>query len=485
MLTYLKQEANRALTENGAETCAGTQSDCLDLFATIGALRSADAGEILARFQKAFAEDRALAMKTLFFARDVRGGLGERRVFRVILPWLAKNAPESLNQNLPLIAEYGRWDDLLCLLRTPCEQAAVELIRAQLEQDRAGMAAGAPVSLLAKWLPSVNASNQQTVLAAKRIARGLGMRDAEYRRMLSELRQYLSILENRLRTRDYTFSYEAQPSKALAKYRKAFLANDGERYRAFLERVSTGESVMHTGTLTPYDIIAPFFSREVTAEERRAIDVTWNAQEDFTCGENALVVADGSGSMYWGSNPTPAAVAQSLAIYYAERNHGAFHNHFITFSMSPQLVEIKGADIREKVDYCAAYDECGNTNLQAVFELILNAAVKHSLPQSELPAKLYIISDMEFDVYMEESSMTNFEYARSLYQAHGYALPDVVFWNVDSRTRQQPVTKNEQGVALISGSTAKIFELLRSGLTDPYAFMLSVLSSDRYAAIAA
>ncbi|MBQ9721424.1 MAG: DUF2828 family protein, partial [Oscillospiraceae bacterium] len=449
MLQYLKQEANRALTENGAATYATTQSDCLDLFATIGAMRSADEQEILARFQRAFAEDRDLAMKTLFFARDVRGGLGERRVFRTILPWLAQSAPESLKKNLPLVAEYGRWDDLLCLLGTPCEDAVIGVIRRQLEADRLHLWTGEPVSLLAKWLPSVNASNRETVLAAKRIARKLGMRDAEYRKLLSELRRTIDILENHLRTQDYTFPYEAQPSKALLKYRAAFRKHDGERYQEYLYRVSIGKANMNTGTLTPYDIIAPFYARKVTPEERRAIDVTWNAQEDHTGNENALVVADGSGSMYWNADPKPAAVAQSLAIYYAERNHGAFHNHFITFSMHPQLVEIKGSDILEKAQYCASYNECANTNLQAVFELILDAAVENHLPQSELPAKLYIISDMEFDVCMENSSLTNFERAKALYQAHGYTLPQVVFWNVSSRSRQQPVTMNEQGVALI------------------------------------
>lgn len=485
MLEYLKNEANRARTENGAMTYATTQSDCLDLFATIGALRSAKDAEILTRFQRAYAENPDLAMKTLFYARDVRGGLGERRVFRVILPWLAKNAPESLRKNLPLVAEYGRWDDLLCLLFTPCESAVIDLIQAQLDADRAAMAAGEPISLLAKWLPSVNASNRSTVLAGKRVARRLGMRDAEYRKLLSEMRRYLSILENRLRTRDYTFEYERQPATALFKYREAFARNDGERYRAFLDRVQRGESVLHTGTLTPYDIIAPFYSRKVTPEERRAIDVTWNAQEDFTDGENAIVVADGSGSMYWNASPLPAAVAQSLAIYFAERNQGVFRNHFITFSSRPRLVELKGADILEKVQYCASFNECANTNLEAVFDLILHAAVKNRVPQSELPAKLYIISDMEFDVCMDGADVTNFEQARRKYAAWGYTLPQVVFWNVSSRTRQQPVTRNEQGTALVSGCTARTFSLLQSGLIDPYAFMLSVLNAERYAPICA
>ncbi len=485
MLKFLKNEANRTWTENGAETFASTQSDCLDLFATIGALRSAEDNEILVRFQRAFAEDRDLAMKTLFFARDVRGGLGERRVFRTVLPWLAEIAPKSLEKNIPLIAEYGRWDDLLCLLRTPCEDAVIDCIRSQLEKDRACMEEQASVSLLAKWMPSVNASNQTTVLAAKRLAKKLGMRDAEYRKMLSGMRRYIDILENHLRTQDYTFPYEVQPSKALFKYRKAFWTNDGDRYQEYLDRVSCGEAKMHTGTLAPYDIIAPFYARKTSEDERRAIDVTWNAQEDFTRGENAIVVADGSGSMYWAEGLLPAAVAQSLAIYFAERSTGAFHNHFITFSHTPKLVEIKGETILEKVLYCESFNECANTNLQAVFDLILRTAVEHQVPQSELPATIYIISDMEFDCCAENASATNFENAKRKFADAGYELPQVVFWNVCSRNQQQPVTKNEQGVALVSGNSPRVFSLLKSGLTDPYAFMLSVLNGERYAAIAA
>ena len=235
----------------------------------------------------------------------------------------------------------------------------------------------------------------------------------------------------------------------------------------------------------PHDIIAPLYTQKVTADERRAIDVTWSAQEDFTRGENALVVADGSGSMYCGVKPMPAAVAQSLAIYFAERNHGVFHNHFMTFSMRPQLVEIKGADILEKVQYCASFNECANTNLQAVFDLIFFTAVQHRLPQSELPQKIYIISDMEFDACASNASLTNFESAKRKFEVEGYTLPQIVFWNVCSRNRQQPVTKNEQGIALVSGSSPRIFSMLQTGLIDPYAFMLSVLGGKRYAAIAA
>ena len=485
MLEHLKNEANRTYTENGAVTYATTYSDCLDLFATIGALRSSNEQEIINRFVRAFTEDPNLAMKTLFFARDVRGGLGERKVFRVCLQWLAHNAPASVKKNIPYVAEFGRWDDLLSLMGTPCEKDALLLIKKQLETDLESMDMGDDVSLLAKWLPSVNASNVQTVAYAKKIARFLGMTDATYRKTLVKLREHIRIIENSLREKDYTFDYSKQPSKAMFKYRKAFYRNDGERYGEFLGKVSRGEAQLHTGTLTPYEIIKPFFYEHVGDQEASAIDATWNAQEDFTRDENALVVIDGSGSMYSRSDPMPATVALSLGIYYAERNTGAFHNHFITFSEKPQLVEIKGETILEKVRYCHDYNEVANTNLQKVFELILRAAVKNSVPQSEMPSTLYIISDMEFDCCARGAELTNFEYAKKIFAEAGYDLPRAVFWNVQSRNKQQPVTQNEQGVALVSGCSPRIFSMLKSGILSPLGYMLDILGAERYEKIAA
>ena len=485
MLEYLKNEANRTYTENGAVTHVATYSDCLDLFATIGALRSRSEQEILNRFVRAFTEDPDLAMKTLFFARDVRGGLGERKVFRVCLQWLAHNAPGSAKKNIPYVAEFGRWDDLLSLLGTPCERTALELIKKQLESDLNAMDMGDDVSLLAKWLPSVNASNAQTVAYAKRIARFLRRTDAQYRKTLVKLRERIRIIENNLRQKDYSFDYSKQPSKAMFKYRKAFYRNDGERYGEFMNRVARGEATLHTGTLTPYEIIKPFFYDKVSDQEANAIDATWKAQEDFTVGENALVVIDGSGSMYSRTEPMPATVALSLGIYFAERNTGAFRNHFITFSEKPQLVEIKGETILEKVRYCHGFNEVANTNIQKVFELILRTAVKNKVPRAEMPSTLYIISDMEFDYCAEGADLTNFEYAKKLFAEAGYQLPRVVFWNVQSRNQQQPVTQNEQGVALVSGCTPRIFSMLKSGILSPLGYMLDILGAERYAKIAA
>jgi len=444
---------------------------------------------VITRFVRAFAEDPDIAVKTLFFARDVRGGLGERKVFRTILEHMAKHSPESVIKNLWAVPEFGRYDDLLVLLDSCVKQDVIHYIKAQMASDVTALDGEGSVSLLAKWLPSVNASNAKTVCLGKCIAKALGMKDSEYRCMLSKLRARIAILENNLREKDYSFDYSKQPSRAMHKYRKAFIRNDSERYKEFLGKVEKGEVKLNTGTLYPYDIVRPFVAystcEEITNAERKSADVTWNALEDFTSGENALVVVDGSASMYMQGNPIPATVALSLGVYFAERNKGEFANHFITFSGKPRLVEIKGKDILEKIKYCATFNEVANTDIEKVFRLILSTAVKNKTPQSELPTTIYIISDMEFDYCSDNADLTNFENAKRAFDKHGYQLPTVVFWNVQSRAQQQPVTMNEQGVVLVSGCSPRVFNMVMSGNLSPYAFMMETLGTERYKKITA
>ena len=189
--------------------------------------------------------------------------------------------------------------------------------------------------------------------------------------------------------------------------------------------------------------------------------------------------------MYYAGNPKPASVALSLGLYFAEHNKGFFKNHFIEFSARPQLIEIKGDTFADRLRYVCTFNEIANTNLEAVFDLILNAAVKNHVPESELPSKLIIISDMEFDCCVGNASTGNFENAKAKYAEKGYKLPKIVFWNVASRNRQQPVKQNEQGVALVSGATPRLFSMIAGNKFSPYALMLEVLESDRYAKIAA
>ena len=495
MLNAIKTESNKTYTENGAVTNVSTYSDCLDLFATVGALRKASEQEILDRFIRAYTEDPDKAMKIIFFARDIRGGLGERRVFRTVMTYLAAQEPASVKKNIEYFGEYGRYDDLLSLMGTPCENDMLAYIAKQFAEDMEALAAGKNVSLLAKWLPSVNASNADTVVMAKKIARSMKMTDRDYRKAVVELRAKIRIIENNLREKDYTFDYSKQPSKAMFKYRAAFMRNDGERYGAFINKVSKGEAKLNAKTVMPYELVDPFltggwysgrtFMRDISDEEKNVLNATWASMPDFGGDQNAIAVVDTSGSMYFSSSPRPASVALSLGLYFAERNKGLFHNYFIEFSHNAKLIELKGDTFADRLRYIASFNEIADTNIEAVFDLILRAAVKNRIPQEEMPATLYIISDMEFNSCVRNAGLTNFENAKMNYEAHGYKLPNVVFCNVQSRNRQQPVTMNEQGVALVSGCTPKLFSMVASGNIDPYSFMMEVVGSERYEKIVA
>jgi hypothetical protein len=278
------------------------------------------------------------------------------------------------------------------------------------------------------------------------------------------------------------------------KYRKAFHRNDGERYGEFLGKVSRGEAQLHAGTLMPYELVEPYleyswysrsFMRDISEEEKNALNATWASLPAFANNENALAIIDTSGSMYGGGKPLPAAVALSLGLYFAEHNTGIFKNHFIEFSHRPQLIEVKGDTFADRLRYVASFNEIANTNLEAVFDLILNAAVRNKVPQEELPATLYLISDMEFDYCVQNADATNFANAKAKFAAYGYQLPKIVFWNVQSRNRQQPVTQNEQGVALVSGCTPRIFSMVSEGVLSPLGYMMEILSAERYEKIAA
>lgn len=485
MLNFLKNEASQTETLNGATTYISSGKYCLDLFASVGASRNLDEKEIVKRFHRAFCEDKNLAMKILFYARDIRGGLGERKVFRTIIRNLPRTSRSALVKNIKYIPEYGRYDDLLEIIDTSCKKEVMTFIKEQLQKDIANIETD-EVSLLAKWLPSINATNTQTVKLGKRLAQCLNMSEKEYRQTLSKLRAKIKIIENNLREKDYSFDYSKQPSKAMFKYKKAFIRNDKERYEEFLNKVQFGAVKMNTGTLYPYDIARSIIrGGELSDEDKKSLDVTWNALPNYTKDENALVVVDGSGSMYWGGNPQPIEVAQSLAVYFAERNTGLFKNHFITFSESPRLVEIKGDDIYNKIRFCIGFNECANTNIQKVFELILKTATKNKLSQKDMPETIYIISDMEFDSCTVDANLTNFEYIKRKFNDKGYKLPKLVFWNVNSWQQQVPVKENEQGVVLVSGCIPKIFEMVMDGETSPYKFMLDTINTERYERISA
>ncbi len=490
MLQFLKNESDNSYTENGGKTYRSSGSDCLDLFFKAGASRNTSEEDIACAVCRAYAEDPLKTMKIIFFARDVRGGLGERRFFRAAVKTLAENAPDSVRANIKNFAEYGRYDDLCVLLETPCAESAVREIKLRLDEDKELLKCGGAVSLLAKWLPSVNASSEKTRKLARKLCKMLSMSEKDYRLTLSALRKQIDLIENRMRVLDYSFDYSKQPSGAMFKYRKAFHRHDDERYSEYIASVIKGEDHLNAGTLYPYDIIRKALGN-VSEEERPSLEASWRSLNESANGSensNALAIVDGSASMTWcrSGNIRPIDAAISLGIYFAEHNSGAFKGHFMTFSRTPRLVEVKGRDITEKARYCASFNECSNTDIEAAFRLILNTAVKYRLKPSELPSRLYIISDMEFDVCAEGgNSIPLFEAMRKRFSRYGYALPDIIFWNVDSRTENLPVRMTETGAALVSGSSPGVFDMVKAGDMSPEKIMNDIISSKRYLPISA
>ncbi|MDO4454783.1 MAG: DUF2828 family protein [Eubacteriales bacterium] len=494
----LMEEANRTKTMNHAEAYRSTLDACLNLFASAGGMRHTNPRFLYREyFIPAYIENPDLAMKLLFHIRDIQMGMGEREIFRGIVRQLAVDFPKSVAKNIPYFGEYGRFDDLFSLMGTPCEKELIPFIKRQLEEDEQKLEQSgeqARISLLAKWMPSVSTSSRKTRILARKLASLLDLSEKQYRKRLSALRSQIALVETKL-SQGGEIAYDKVPAKAMLKYRSAL--SKRESFATYLEEVRDGKAKMNTAPVFPYEIIRPLMKarprwweelgHEVEENERLFLDTMWKAKkEDFEC-QNALVIADGSGSMYGPERDgvTPALLAQSLAMFYAERNQGIFHNCFITFSRHPQLIEIKGRDLMEKLLYVQSFDAPENTDLLAVFRLILNMAVRNQLDQSELPSTLYIVSDMEFDECTGYAGDTPFETAKKEYEDAGYKLPAVVFRNVNRWQKQFPVKKNTKGAAMTSGSQTASFHQKVTRETTPYDFMLQVLLDERYRPICA
>ncbi len=476
-------DSQYAMTENGALAFATSGSKLLDFFSNGGALRSRDPASITQVFDNAYAEDALLATKALFYFRDVRGGQGERRTFRIILNHCAKNHPEVAMGNLALIPEYGRWDDLYAFVDTPLEDQIWPLIDVQLAED---MNAEKP-SLLAKWLPSANASSKNTKRLARKTRNALSMTPAMYRKMLVGLRKKIKLVETTISQNEWgNVEYDKIPSKAGLQYRKAFYRHDGERYQQFLEQVDKGEKKINVGTLYPYDIVKKIIKRNY-GRDINSMNTMWNNLPDYFDGNEVrgLVVADVSGSMAWADDGTPMATSVAMAIYTAEHNSGPFAGKYLTFTDKPHFITVKkNATIEEKVNQVMHTDVGYNTNVKAIFDVILDVAIKGKVSQDELPTHLYIVSDMEFDGGEFGGSnirKTLFEEIADEYEAAGYTMPFLVFWNVNSRNDQQPMKMDHRGFQLVSGCSPSIFtSLLSNKVTSAYDLMLEVLNKERY-----
>ena len=497
-----------ACTENGACGFKTAGNPLLDINFAVSSLRSKSNTEVEKMFSDAFYFNPLLATKWLFMLRDVRFGLGERRSFRICFKWLANTRPEIVKKLIPLVAEYGRFDDIIYSgLEGELWDNVVDIVVNQLEQDVKNMEAGKPVSLMAKWLPSCNTSSRSTVAIARKLIASLGMSEKQYRKTLAKLRAYLKVIEVKMSAKQWSeIDYEAVPSKANCKYNSAFLRNDETRRRAFLDALEKGEAKINSSANFPCDIVHAYtknshfgWYRYRIESEDAALEAMWKALPEVKINGNLICCCDGSGSMTVQVDPhskmTALDVCNALGIYCSEHLTGPFKNKYITFSNHPQYVDFTNAkSLAEKLNIAYEHDECASTNIEAVMDLMLETSIRNHLKQEDIP-DLCIISDMEFNSAIDfgggysywnrpsdysASKNALFERIRQKWEAAGYKLPRIIFWNVNSRTGTIPLQQNENGVVLCSGFSQTQFKMLMSNKTDPYEVLVEALNVERY-----
>jgi len=497
----IKADNTKATTHNGAKSNKTSLNACVDMFGSIASMRARADSDVISVFTKAFAEDPLTALKLVFWCRDVRGGAGERKVPRTILKYLANEHTEALRKNLRLISEFGRWDDYFVFEGTPLWKDAKAIIFAQLSSD---VDSDNP-SLLGKWMPSINTSSKETRRLAREFIKELDWSEKRYRKMLSGLRQKIKIVESAMCSGDWSdINYESVPSRAAMIYRKAFGKHDETRYNQFIQDVVDGKKEIKASTLYPYDIVRNFVGhgyaryysgryncKVVKASDSKTLEAQWKSLPDYVDPFNGLVMLDTSGSMgnggyYGGTTNTvrPIDVALSLTLYIAERNTSEWKDTFLTFSDEASIQKIQGTTLYEKLLNMSKAKWDMSTNLQSSFELILKTGLDNGLSNEDMPSKLFIVSDMQFDQGCRSNKRTNLEQIKKKYRKAGYDMPQLVWWNVNAYNKDSPVTVDDDNNALVSGASPAILKSVLSGdILTPTDVMRQTIDSDRYSEI--
>ena len=499
-MNQLSNDFNYKRTENGALAHRTTNSAVYDMFAMGAAYRSRSDADCILLFKNAFEEDSVLALKCLFYIRDCRGGQGERRFFRTCFRWLAENKPMRARNLIEYLPEYGRYDDLFELFDTPVEKNVMALIEKQLREDMACEKNG--ISLIAKWLPSENASSDETIARARKIRRSLGITSKQYRQMLSKLRAKINVLERLMSANQWDkIEFDKIPSRAGIIYRNAFARRDiiAKKYESFAKDKNTK---VNASVLYPYEVVAKAVGCSVNSwygyrfpslndVDRAMINKYWENLPDYLNGKDCsmMCVVDTSGSMTGSDAAAPINVAISLGLYCAERIGGPFKNHYISFASKPQLIKTEGIDFVDKVRRIYKTNLCDNTNLEAVFDLLLRTATKRGVNPNDIPKTIVVISDMEIDSgtgywsnshWTKRTASTEMEKIHQKWAAYGLQLPKLVYWNVNAR--HNTILDAGPNVSFVSGMSPTIFRQVLTGKTG-YDLMLEAIDSERYAVI--
>ena len=489
LLNGIKDMENLGYTENGGVKRKSTLNAVYDMFAWGGSYRSRTKEDKIELFKKAYKEDKELALKCLFYLRDILEGQGERQFFRDCYHWLAKEDSLIALKFIPYISEFGRWDDMYCLVDTPIEEYMFKYLNMAFHCD---MNSKTP-SLLGKWLKSINTSSAESRALGVKTAKAFGLNFKQYRKALAKLRTKINIVEKLMcENRWDEIEFDKIPSKAGIKYSNAFARRDiiKQKYKTFM---ASDETTVNAKALYPVDVIHKamqyYYHRwgrvEVPEEEQMVIEKYWNNLIDYFNGAtfDGVAVVDTSGSMVG----TPLEVAMSLGIYCAEKvgKDSPFYKHYISFSRKAKLVEVKGDNLCEKVKSIYDNSIIENTNIESVFELILSTAIENNLSNEDIPKNVIIISDMEFDMGTDwkgsSSYKTVMENMMNKFNSYGYEIPHIIFWNVDARTSNIPM-KEKEGITFVSGYSPVVYDMIMKGKTG-IELMKEKLLSDRYKTI--
>lgn len=501
---------NISYTENGAVGYKTSNRSIVDLNFMAASFRNNPSG-IVPLFEKSYTENPVLTMRWLFYCRDIRGGMGERAISRAIYKWLQWKHPGDLKKVMELLPEYGRWDDVVYLLEfSGVRDDAFKLIQNQLNTDLDNLSKDKPVSLIGKWLPSMGASNDKAKSRAHYLAKRLGYSYTEYSKVCGSLRKKIDIVERKMTLGEWgDINYSAVPSKANLKYRKAFGRHDSERYGEFLNGVLEGTAEMHSGTLMPYEIVHKYTLGEhsVCAGDTpdESIEAMWKSLPSTEF--RGMVILDGSASMDCKISGSYSAhdMADSLAVYLSNQMTGPMHGKFITFSREPHFVDISECNtLMDALKVLSMENDCSNTDLWKVYKMLADMACALGVKQEDLPERMVIVSDMEFDgccgAYSDSKAegyyswydngfkpadKALFDKIKEYWSKRGYKVPKLVFWNVNSRSHTIPVYENELGVILMSGFSTQTVKMAMSGQTDPFMAVYETLMDKRYDAVEA
>ena len=472
-----KSAQERISTENGGVTFNTSANANVDLFFKIGAMRGQDVTRLYASFAKAFGENPYIATRILLWARDVRGGAGERKIFRDLLAWLEINNTDVLALVIPKIPELGRYDDLFVFKTPRFQKQAMEIYEAALR---------AKDGLAAKWMPREKSANKNGYHLLRKY---LGLSPRQYRKVAAKL---TDVVETKMCARDWeNINYSHVPSVAQSRYKKAFLRHDPNGYTTYgelLVKAITDPEIAKTvkvnaGAVYPYDVIKGVGTRGLSSStEANVIRAQWAALPNYMGDKSILPIVDVSGSMTSrvadGATVTCMDVAVSLGLYMASKNKGAFNNMFMTFSSTPELVTLKGDDIVNQIQQMATSTWGMSTDIDAALNRVLSHAVQNRVPQNEMPEFLIVLSDMEFNA---AGRLTAYEKYVQDFAAKGYTAPKIIWWNIQSRQDQSPVKYNQAGAALVSGFSPSIVKSVLSGQdVTPESMMLKVIMNERY-----